>query len=67
MTKKFYYLIKIEDDTDNANCSDYKIFATNKKGERLPCGICTPDKFPSMEMVEVIDDDQHDFYPCIFF
>ena len=55
MTKKFYYLLKVEDDDKEAKCNQFTISVT-KKGERVP-----------LEMIEVIDDDQHDFHPCIFF
>ena len=55
MTKKFYYLIKVEDDDKEAKCNQFTISVT-KKGERVP-----------LEMIEVIDDDQHDSKPCIFF
>ena len=64
--KTHYYLIKIVDKDETANVSDYKI-VTTKKGEQLPCGICDSNKFPHMEMIEVIDDDPHDDNPCIFF
>jgi hypothetical protein len=55
MTKKFYYLIKVEDDDKEAKCNQFTI-SVIKKGERVP-----------LEMIEVIDDDQHDNKPCIFF
>ena len=65
MTKKFLYLLQIEDDDDKAPCSDYKIIATDKNGKKLRCGICTPDKYPCMSMMEVIDDDRHENPPYI--
>ena len=55
MTKKFYYLIKVEDDDKEAKCNQFTI-SVIKKGERVP-----------LEMIEVIDDDQHDNNPSIFF
>jgi len=55
MTKKFYYLIKVEDDDKEAKCNQFTL-SVIKKGERVP-----------LEMIEVIDDDQHDTTPCIFF
>lgn len=53
--KKFYFLFKIEDDDKEAKCNQFTISVT-RKGERVP-----------LEMIEVIDDDQHDSKPCIFF
>ena len=55
MTKKFYYLIKVKDEDEKATCNQFTISVV-KKGERVP-----------LEMIEVIDDDQHDTKPCIFF
>ena len=55
MTKKFYYLIKVEDDEMDSKCHQFKI-NVSRKGEPV-----------SFDMIEVIDDDQHDFNPCIFF
>ena len=55
MNKKFYYLIKIKDDDKEAKCNQFTISIT-KKGEPVP-----------LEMIEVVDDDQHDYNPCIFF
>ena len=55
MTKKFYYLIKIEDDDEDSKCHQFKI-NVSRKGKQIP-----------FSMIEVIDDDQHDSTPCIFF
>lgn len=64
--KEHYFLIKIVDDDETSNVSKFKITAS-KKGNQLPCGICDSTKLPHMEMIEIVDDDQHDYNPCIFF
>ena len=66
MTKTFYYLIKVEDDDENVTASDFKI-VTSKKGEQLPCGKCTPEKKPHMEMLDFRDTEERNVFPYIAF
>ena len=65
MTKTFYYLIKIQDDSENGSASDFKIVAS-KKGDQLPCGHCKPETLPHMELIDLIDE-QRDGFPYIAF
>ena len=65
MTKTFYYLIKVEDDSEDVNASDFKI-VTTKKDRQLPCGHCKPETLPHMELIDLIDE-QRDGFPYIAF
>ena len=64
--KEHYFLIKIVDNDETSNVSKFKITASKKEAQ-LPYGICDSNKFPHMEMIEIVDDDQHGYNPCIFF
>tara|TARA_R100000152_G_scaffold17661_2_gene9284 strand:- start:203 stop:403 length:201 start_codon:yes stop_codon:yes gene_type:complete len=66
MTKTFYYLIKIQDDSENGSASDFKIVAS-KKGDQLPCGHCQPKVLPNMELIDFIDNEKCDGFPYIAF
>ena len=66
MTKKFYYLIKIEDDDELSTASDFKIVAS-KRGNQLPCGKCKPEEKPHMETLDFRDTEEHNIFPYIAF
>ena len=66
MTKKLYYLIKIEDDDELSTASDFKIVAS-KRGNQLPCGKCRPKEKPHMETLDFRDTEEHTVFPYIAF